>query len=79
MVLRAAQHVESGRYKAFGASSLLIQDISRSRARLVKSPCSGKSMIHDYLPWGDDWQSIIGLQVQTDIHLMRNFGASSGG
>jgi DNA helicase-4 len=44
--------------------------------RLVKA-CSGKACPRLFAV-GDDWQSIIGLQVQT-FHLMRNFGAEFGG
>lgn len=79
MVLRAAQHVESGQYKSPFRHILIdeFQDISRSRARLVKALLSQK---HDtrLFAVGDDWQSIYRF-AGSDIHLMRNFGAEFGG
>jgi len=79
MVLRAAQHVESGRYKSPYRHILIdeFQDISRSRARLVKALLNQK---HDtrLFAVGDDWQSIYRF-AGSDIHLMRNFGAEFGG
>jgi DNA helicase-4 len=79
MVLRAAQHVESGRYKSPFGHILIdeFQDISRSRARLVKALLGQK---HDtrLFAVGDDWQSIYRF-AGSDIHLMRNFGAEFGG
>ncbi|MBU2868949.1 UvrD-helicase domain-containing protein [Pacificibacter marinus] len=79
MVLRAAKYVETGRFKSPYKHVLVdeFQDISRSRARLVKALLSQH---HDarLFAVGDDWQSIYRF-AGSDIHLMRNFGQEFGG
>lgn len=79
MIIRAAEHVEAGRY-ASPYRHLLVdefQDISEGRARLLKAL---KSQHDDarLFAVGDDWQSIYRF-TGSDIHLMRDFGQEFGG
>ena len=79
MVLRAAKYAENGRYSnPFG--HILVdefQDISRSRARLIKALLSQRDDARLFAV-GDDWQSIYRF-AGSDIHLMTNFGSEFGG
>ncbi|MFG6546482.1 MAG: UvrD-helicase domain-containing protein [Cognatishimia activa] len=79
MVLRAANYVETGQYKSPFRHILVdeFQDISRSRARLVKG-LLGQHSDARLFAVGDDWQSIYRF-AGSDIHLMRNFGEEFGG
>ena len=79
MVLRAAQYAESGRYRSPFGHILVdeFQDISRSRARLVKALLAQREDARLFAV-GDDWQSIYRF-AGSDIHLMRNFGEEFGG
>jgi len=79
MIVRASQHVESGRYKSPYRHLLVdeFQDISAGRARLLKA----LKAQHDdarIFAVGDDWQSIYRF-TGSDIHLMRHFGEEFGG
>ena len=79
MVMRAAEHVEAGRYKSPYRHILVdeFQDISEGRARLLKAL---KAQHEDarLFAVGDDWQSIYRF-TGSDIHLMRDFGQEFGG
>ena len=79
MVLRAAKYVESNRFQSPFGHVLIdeFQDISRSRARLVKALLAQRDDARLFAV-GDDWQSIYRF-AGSDIHLMRNFGAEFGG
>ncbi len=79
MVLRAAQYVETGKFQSSFRHVLVdeFQDISRSRARLIKA-LLGQHKDARLFAVGDDWQSIYRF-AGSDIHLMRNFGAEFGG
>ncbi|WP_442971057.1 UvrD-helicase domain-containing protein [Roseovarius sp. D0-M9] len=79
MILRAAQYAETGRYLSPFRHILIdeFQDISQSRARLVKALKSQHSDVRIFAV-GDDWQSIFRF-AGSDIHLMRYFGAEFGG
>lgn len=79
MILRAAAHVEEGRYQSPFGHVLVdeFQDISRSRARLVKALLAQRADARLFAV-GDDWQSIYRF-TGSDIHLMRAFGAAFGG
>ena len=79
MVLRAAQYAESGRYRSPFGHILVdeFQDISRSRARLVKALLAQREDARLFAV-GDDWQSIYRF-AGSDIHMMRNFGDEFGG
>lgn len=79
MVLRAAKYAENGRFKSPFGHILVdeFQDISRSRARLVKALLSQRDDARLFAV-GDDWQSIYRF-AGSDIHLMRNFGSEFGG
>ena len=79
MVLRAAKYAENGRFKSPFGHILVdeFQDISRSRARLVKALLSQRGDARLFAV-GDDWQSIYRF-AGSDIHLMRNFGTEFGG
>jgi len=79
MILRAAQYAETGRYLSPFRHILIdeFQDISQSRARLVKALKSQHSDVRIFAV-GDDWQSIFRF-AGSDIHLMRHFGAEFGG
>lgn len=79
MIIRATEHVESGRYQSPYHHLLVdeFQDISAGRARLLKA----LKRQHDdarIFAVGDDWQSIYRF-TGADIHLMRNFGQEFGG
>lgn len=79
MIIRAAEHVETGRYKSPYRHLLVdeFQDISEGRARLLKAL---KAQHEDarLFAVGDDWQSIYRF-AGSDIHLMRDFGEEFGG
>ncbi|WP_377277306.1 UvrD-helicase domain-containing protein [Rhizobium sp. R86522] len=79
MILRAAQYTETGRYVSPFRHILVdeFQDISQSRARLVKA-LKGQHPDARLFAVGDDWQSIFRF-AGSDIHLMRQFGAEFGG
>ena len=79
MVLRAAKYVETNRYQSPFGHILVdeFQDISRSRARLVKALLDQKEDARLFAV-GDDWQSIYRF-AGSDVHLMRNFGHEFGG
>jgi len=79
MILRACDHIESGRYRSPFKHILVdeFQDISQSRGRLVKA----LKAQHDdgrIFAVGDDWQSIYRF-TGADINLMRRFGEEFGG
>ena len=79
MIVRAAEHVESGRYKSPYRHLLVdeFQDISDGRARLLRALKAQHSDARIFAV-GDDWQSIYRF-TGSDIHLMRNFGTEFGG
>ena len=79
MILRAARYVETGQYRSPFRHILVdeFQDISQSRARLVKA-LKGQHPDVRIFAVGDDWQSIFRF-AGSDIHLMRRFGAEFGG
>ncbi|QIR86276.1 UvrD-helicase domain-containing protein [Paracoccus sp. AK26] len=79
MILRAAQYVETGRYVSPFRHILVdeFQDISQSRARLVKALKAHHPDARLFAV-GDDWQSIFRF-AGSDIHLMRHFGEEFGG
>ena len=79
MILRAAHYAETGRYVSPFRHILVdeFQDISQSRARLVKA-LKGQHPDVRMFAVGDDWQSIFRF-AGSDIHLMRHFGAEFGG
>tara|TARA_R110000796_G_scaffold14517_1_gene47445 strand:+ start:22529 stop:25420 length:2892 start_codon:yes stop_codon:yes gene_type:complete len=79
MVLRAAHYVETNRYRSPFGHILVdeFQDISRSRARLVKALLNQREDARLFAV-GDDWQSIYRF-AGSDVHLMRNFGKEFGG
>ncbi len=79
MIIRAAEHVESGRYESRYRHLLVdeFQDISEGRARLLKALKEQHADARIFAV-GDDWQSIYRF-TGSDIHLMRNFGKEFGG
>ncbi|WP_245440384.1 UvrD-helicase domain-containing protein [Neorhizobium sp. T25_13] len=79
MILRAAHYVETGRYVSPFRHILVdeFQDISQSRARLVKALKAQHPDVRIFAV-GDDWQSIFRF-AGSDIHLMRHFGGEFGG
>lgn len=79
MILRAAQYVETDRYVSPFRHILVdeFQDISQSRARLVKALTAQHPEVRLFAV-GDDWQSIFRF-AGSDIHLMRHFGKEFGG
>ena len=79
MILRAARYTETGRYVSSFRHILVdeFQDISQSRARLVKALKAQHTDVRIFAV-GDDWQSIFRF-AGSDIHLMRNFGREFGG
>lgn len=79
MVLRAAKYVETGQFQSPFLHILVdeFQDISRSRARLVKALLRQHEEARLFAV-GDDWQSIYRF-AGSDIHLMRYFAAEFGG
>lgn len=79
MIMRAAKYVEIGRYNSQYRHILVdeFQDISLSRARLIKALKAQHSDTRLFAV-GDDWQSIFRF-AGSDIHLMRDFGREFGG
>lgn len=79
MILRAARYTETGRYVSPFRHILVdeFQDISQSRARLVKALKAQHQDVRVFAV-GDDWQSIFRF-AGSDIHLMRHFGREFGG
>ena len=79
MILRAARYAETGRYVSPFRHILVdeFQDISQSRARLVKALKAQHRDVRIFAV-GDDWQSIFRF-AGSDIHLMRHFGREFGG
>jgi DNA helicase-4 len=79
MILRAARYAEDGRYVSPFRHILVdeFQDISQSRARLVKALKAQHRDVRVFAV-GDDWQSIFRF-AGSDIHLMRHFGREFGG
>ncbi len=79
MVMRAAKYVETNRFQSPFGHILVdeFQDISRSRARLVKALLAQREDARLFAV-GDDWQSIYRF-AGSDIHLMREFGVEFGG
>lgn len=79
MILRAAHYVEIGDYRSPFLHILVdeFQDISQSRAKLVKALKAQNSDARVFAV-GDDWQSIFRF-AGSDIHLMRNFAHEFGG
>lgn len=79
MILRAARYAETGRYVSPFRHILIdeFQDISQSRARLVKALKAQHPDVRVFAV-GDDWQSIFRF-AGSDIHLMRYFGREFGG
>lgn len=78
MIVRAAGYAESGQYCSPYTCILVdeFQDISASRARLVKA-LAAQSPSHRLFCVGDDWQSIYRF-AGSDIALMRDFEAHFG-
>jgi len=79
MIVRATEHVKTGRYRSPYRHLLVdeFQDISDGRAGLL----SALKEQHDdarIFAVGDDWQSIYRF-TGSDIRLMRNFGGEFGG
>jgi DNA helicase-4 len=79
MILRAARYAETSRYVSPFRHILVdeFQDISQSRARLVKALKAQHPDVRVFAV-GDDWQSIFRF-AGSDIHLMRYFGREFGG
>jgi DNA helicase-4 len=79
MILRAAGHAEAGRYASPFRHILVdeFQDISQSRARLIKA-LKAQHADARLFAVGDDWQSIFRF-AGSDLHLMRRFGREFGG
>lgn len=79
MILRAVHYVENGQYVSRYTHILVdeFQDISQSRARLVKGLKAQRDNARVFAV-GDDWQSIFGF-AGSDIHIMRHFGVEFGG
>lgn len=79
MILRAARYAENGRYTSPFRHILVdeFQDISQSRARLVRALKAQHPDVRVFAV-GDDWQSIFRF-AGSDIHLMRHFGREFGG
>ncbi|KKB79715.1 helicase IV [Devosia soli] len=79
MILRAAGYTETGRYVSPFRHILIdeFQDISQSRARLLKALKAQHPDVRVFAV-GDDWQSIFRF-AGSDIHLMRHFGREFGG
>lgn len=79
MIVRATDHVKSGRYQSPYRHLLVdeFQDISEGRAQLLLA-LKAQHADARLFAVGDDWQSIYRF-AGADIHLMRNFGAEFGG
>jgi DNA helicase-4 len=73
MILRAAEHVASGRYRSEYRCILVdeFQDISAGRAKLIKA-LKDQDPGHRLFCVGDDWQAIYRF-AGSDIALMRDF------
>ncbi|MCA8835468.1 MAG: UvrD-helicase domain-containing protein [Proteobacteria bacterium] len=79
MIIRATDHITSGRYQSPFRHILVdeFQDISKSRANLLRA-------LHEQhddgriFAVGDDWQSIYRF-AGADVYLMSNFGEEFGG
>jgi DNA helicase-4 len=73
MILLAADHVASGRYRSEYRCILVdeFQDISTGRARLIKA-LKDQGQGHRMFCVGDDWQAIYRF-AGSDIALMRDF------
>lgn len=78
MILRAAGHAEAGRYASPFRHILVdeFQDMSRSRARLIKA-LQAQHADARLFAVGDDWQSIFRF-AGSDLHHMRRFGGEFG-
>ncbi|MDE0347719.1 MAG: UvrD-helicase domain-containing protein, partial [Boseongicola sp.] len=78
MISRAAEHVEAGRSRSRFGYILVdeFQDISPSRARLLKALLDGAPGAQ-LLAVGDDWQAIYRFGG-SDIAVMREFGERFG-
>lgn len=79
MIVRATEHVTSGRYRSPYRHLLVdeFQDISEGRAKLLLALKKQHADARIFAV-GDDWQSIYRF-TGADIHLMRNFGKEFGG
>jgi DNA helicase-4 len=79
MIVRATEHVRSGRFQSPYRHLLVdeFQDISAGRAQLLKALKNQHADARIFAV-GDDWQSIYRF-TGSDIHLMRNFGREFGG
>lgn len=79
MIVRATEHVETGRYRSPYRHLLVdeFQDISEGRARLLRALKAQHADARIFAV-GDDWQSIYRF-AGSDIHLMRDFGTEFGG
>ncbi|MEP2505572.1 MAG: UvrD-helicase domain-containing protein [Paracoccaceae bacterium] len=79
MIVRATEHVTSGRYRSPYRHLLVdeFQDISEGRARLLLALKAQHADARIFAV-GDDWQSIYRF-TGADIHLMRDFGKEFGG
>ena len=79
MILRAAGYAETGRFISPFRHILVdeFQDISQSRARLVRA-LKAQHPDARVFAVGDDWQSIFRF-AGSDLHLMRYFGREFGG
>ena len=79
MVVRATDHVASGRYRSPFRHLLVdeFQDISRGRANLLQALKAQHADARIFAV-GDDWQSIYRF-AGSDVHLMRSFGKEFGG
>ena len=79
MIVRATEHVTSGRYLSPYRHLLVdeFQDISEGRSRLLLA-LKGQHADARIFAVGDDWQSIYRF-TGADIHLMRDFGKEFGG
>jgi len=78
MIGKAAEHVETGRYRSPFGYILVdeFQDISPDRARLLKA-LLGQSRNAQLFAVGDDWQAIYRFGG-SDISIMREFGEHFG-
>jgi len=79
MMMRAADYLERGDYVSPFKHILVdeFQDLSRSRARLIKALKAQQSDTRLFAV-GDDWQSIYRF-AGSDVSLMHHFGAEFGG
>ncbi|WP_299680592.1 UvrD-helicase domain-containing protein [uncultured Roseobacter sp.] len=79
MIVRATEHVKSGRYHSPYRHLIVdeFQDISEGRAKLLLALKEQHADARIFAV-GDDWQSIYRF-TGADIHLMRDFGREFGG